>query len=1421
MKSFLIILSAALTASSTHAQESPIAAKDSSLPPALTSAEKILAVSDRTRLSDTLAAEAGRLLSHDDLFVQATAEWALSLKVGNENMLDQAKWPMVSNPDWFIQWYDIPLTKRIEMDWCRQAIAAGISRSPQKLITEIEVMTTRLQQQITSHALKPAADLGAKQAVTRLKSLARIAKGLKTQREVRDSWLAARRILRPFVFQHKAIDFDSLIFYTRHAPHHKANVCGIQHNGTYKPGGAITILHGLETAHDIQDVIGDQLPQGHIHGMDLHFNGEKIVFGYGKQLIWPPKREAHFPQPWNANWALDLRQDLEGVGLYEIHTDGTGLKRLTSHPVWSDTEPIYCPNDDIAFTSERSKHSPPCDSENNDITDTNLYLYQRNSESIRRLTNHRDVDMTPRLLNNGLIAYLHWEYQERHFNETHSIWTIRPDGTNADAYYKSHIPYPWALREVRSIPDTNKIVAIAAGHHCYSRGPIVVIDPDQGGNNPAAMSLMTAGILPQEGKMNEATGPVEFGGVTDHRGYYRNPYPISETVMLSSYTYASAYCNRHTTSASPGTPSNGFGLYLIDAFGNKELIFRDPLLCSVDVAPLKKRHRPHTMPDATSPEKNYATCIISNIYEGMAKDITPGTIKHLRIAQHLPTPLDASGRARKFAYGNKWTKLPGATRWTSVREIGLVPVEHDGSAHFKVPTASNASVYFQALDKDFMEVKRMRSSVSFQPGEVRSCTGCHETRSHAAPTYQQGIALSRPATMPEKAPWGYNAFDYETHVQPVLDRHCVSCHSGTNKETPIDLTATKVESKGQGRFNQSYHSLLGPTLLGIGKQSQVTLADRFSSSSVTEAMAFGSHASKLITTLKNGHHDIQLSNEEWYALVTWVDFNCVYHGKLINKNPADGSLPRRENYNWPDPWKVTKTPAFAGTPTQPTAETTLIVADPTQGEILRYSETGKVTWSHPAKHCHDLHVLESGHILFTDGDLIKEMNRKGRVIYRYKATGPIHSCERLENGFTLITDSAASCLIILNRSMQPVIRIPVSVKNKGILRACRGPRGTYLVAQQADHLVSEYDKNGKKRRTINFPGEVHSVAALENGNILIGGDGGIQIVDPQNKITWSLTSQDIPGVNVDHAQGVRLLPNGNILVPSALVEINRKKQITRRFPYAKNPLSPACANLTGVPSGMPSNGDYIVANQHAVIKFSADGKVLEQINTGTCHDIQSLPHGNLLFSSENTLKEINSRGAVIRSYTGKGDILSCRRLTNGQTVILDAGQTRLVLLDATLKELTTIALQHDEPSPIQSGIVRESRHGLVVSLGGESTLREYNHNGSVVRQIRCPSQVSAMAMNYAGDITVGGGFGLRRYSTENKLTWSMSIEDLPELGQTDIRSIQMRDNNNMILINRSAGPNSADILIEITEKKQIVRRFPPLRQVRHLVGHDG
>jgi hypothetical protein len=116
----------------------------------------------------------------------------------------------------------------------------------------------------------------------------------------------------------------------------------------------------------------------------------------------------------------------------------------------------------------------------------------------------------------------------------------------------------------------------------------------------------------------------------------------------------------------------------------------------------------------------------------------------------------------------------GGRNWTPARVIGTVPVEADGSAVFRVP--ADTPVYFQLLDANHMELRRMRSFISFQPGEVRGCVGCHETRPQSAAPDRFPLALRREPAIPTPPPWGTRPMSFLRDVQPVLDRNCVACH---------------------------------------------------------------------------------------------------------------------------------------------------------------------------------------------------------------------------------------------------------------------------------------------------------------------------------------------------------------------------------------------------------------------------------------------------------------------------------------------------------------------------------------------------------------------------------------------------------------------------------------------------------------------
>ncbi|MCP6757074.1 hypothetical protein NL533_36150, partial [Klebsiella pneumoniae] len=77
------------------------------------------------------------------------------------------------------------------------------------------------------------------------------------------------------------------------------------------------------------------------------------------------------------------------------------------------------------------------------------------------------------------------------------------------------------LEDVRSIPGSGKLAAVAAGPHTLAAGPLVIVDTSRGINDPRGMAIVTPGVKPPEGGMDGV--PVPGGGVPDAGGYYSTP----------------------------------------------------------------------------------------------------------------------------------------------------------------------------------------------------------------------------------------------------------------------------------------------------------------------------------------------------------------------------------------------------------------------------------------------------------------------------------------------------------------------------------------------------------------------------------------------------------------------------------------------------------------------------------------------------------------------------------------------------------------------------------------------------------------------------------------------------------------------------------------------------------------------------------
>jgi len=467
-------------------------------------------------------------------------------------------------------------------------------------------------------------------------------------------------------------------------------------------------------------------PDGTVRDPQVHYDGHKIIFSYRKS-------------------------GAEHFHLYEVNTDGTGLRQLTDGP-YNDIEPSYLPDGGIVFCSDRCNRWVNCWLTQVAV----MYRCDSNGNDLRPLSSNNEQENTPWPLPDGRILYQRWEYIDRSQVHYHHLWTMNPDGTGQMVFYGNMHPGTLMI-DAKPIPGTDDIVAIFSPGHGRREhaGAVTIVSPKLGPDEPAAARRITQ---------------------TDD---YRDPYPLSRDYFLV------ARQDR---------------LLLMTARGESWPIYRLPaVLAQEEVTiheprPVRPRRIERVIPPRTTPRETTGRLIVSDIYNGRNMEgIKPGEIKKLLVLESLPMPIHYTGGMDPISYGGTFTLE---------RVVGTVPVEPDGSAYMELPALR--SFFFVALDENDDSVKRMQSFLTVMPGETTSCVGCHEQRTHTPTSRSFGNLLALERSPSKIAPIADipDVFDFPRDIQPILDKHCVACHDYDKRDGGVILAGDHGPM-----FSHSYYTL--------------------------------------------------------------------------------------------------------------------------------------------------------------------------------------------------------------------------------------------------------------------------------------------------------------------------------------------------------------------------------------------------------------------------------------------------------------------------------------------------------------------------------------------------------------------------------------------------------------------------------------
>ena len=111
----------------------------------------------------------------------------------------------------------------------------------------------------------------------------------------------------------------------------------------------------------------------------------------------------------------------------------------------------------------------------------------RDGSDIIPLSFHETNEWNPSVDQDGMIAYTRWDYVDRDSDIAHHLWLCYPDGRDPRSYHANYPERrefrPWMELSIRAIPGSRRHVAVAAPHHGYNYGSLVLIDQSREDDN--------------------------------------------------------------------------------------------------------------------------------------------------------------------------------------------------------------------------------------------------------------------------------------------------------------------------------------------------------------------------------------------------------------------------------------------------------------------------------------------------------------------------------------------------------------------------------------------------------------------------------------------------------------------------------------------------------------------------------------------------------------------------------------------------------------------------------------------------------------------------------------------------------------------------------------------------------------------------
>jgi len=512
--------------------------------------------------------------------------------------------------------------------------------------------------------------------------------------------------------------------------------------------------------------------QGAVRDLDVSPDGTKVIFS----LRLPLTENLANDDPKQPNWHI-----------YEYDAATKAVTQLTNDDITAghDVGGHFLPDGRIVFSSTRQlatqailidEGRPQYQAVTSDQQQAIFLLHVMNGDGtgMHQISFNTNHDFAPSVLVNGQIAFSRWDTEN---GDAISLYLSNPDGTGEQLYYGANSHATGA-----NIAGTNNNVIQFLNARQRADGQLLAIArPFTGTQLGGDIVLINAQNFVEINQPSSPTSTIKgpgqssatsLGVTTDANmpsagGRFYSMYPLYDGTnrMLVSWAPCLVQGTGGTTEVCNNTNTTGpnvvlappqytVWIYDFDAGTLMPLLSAEEGTEIVEPAILQARNPvPAFIPDFTPSNAAQQALVnngvgilnISSVYDFDGVD----TAKPDIATQANPQQASFYARPARFVRIEKAVEIPPKTvrkidqndfgpAGMGMREIlGYAPVQPDGSVQIQVPAQVPFTI--DVLDANARRITAQHTSwMSLQPGEVKSCNGCHTAGNVTTPSHGRG-----------------------------------------------------------------------------------------------------------------------------------------------------------------------------------------------------------------------------------------------------------------------------------------------------------------------------------------------------------------------------------------------------------------------------------------------------------------------------------------------------------------------------------------------------------------------------------------------------------------------------------------------------------------------------------------------------------